>query len=339
MAEKTKVEKTKDVLIVDGGKNGFKTINEALQTAADQATIRVMPGTYQESLVLDKNVTIIGIGEVKDIIIIGSDKSAISSTAKQARLQNLTLKQEGSGNNPCIDISSGGIHIEECDISGKQDDCIAIHGAQSVPIVKNNQIHSAKNYGIYVYENGKGTIENSNIFKNRIHGIEIKTGGAPIVRNNQIYENKYSGIYVNENGKGTIEKNDIFKNDIGISVKTGGDPTVCDNQIHENKEDGIWVYKNGKGTIEKNYIFKNSNGISVESYGDPTMRDNEIHENKSSGIHIYENGKGIIEQNHISNNETGIFVAKNSAPIVRNNQIYGNKKKIKASIKNFFSFS
>ena len=168
-------------IIVDGGVKGVATINEALRTASAGTTIRVMPGVYRESLVLDKNVTIIGVGNREQIIIIGSRfvRGTISSIAKQVRIQNVTLQQERK-RTPCVEISSGEILIEGCDISGGGN-CIAIYG-QSVPIIRNNRIHDAKyhwansderevGHGICLYENAKGIIEENEIFKNKKTGV------------------------------------------------------------------------------------------------------------------------------------------------------------------------
>ena len=315
----------KRILIVDRI-NGYKTINEAFQIASFETTIRVMPGIYRESLVLDKNVTIIGVGKVEEIIIIGAGKSAISSTAKQALIQNVTLQQEDS-DNPCVDISDGGILIEGCDISGGNN-CVAIHGTQSDPIIRNNLIHEAKpkkndeyktGNGIYFYENAKGTIEANEIFKNEKHGVYADSNTKLVVRKNRIYENKKSGIWID--GKGMFEANEIFKNDFGISVGSVGDPIVCSNQIHENILAGIAI--SGKGTFEENVIFKNKLGIFVFSNVEPIVRNNQIYENKLNGIQI--SGKGLFETNEIfKNEEHGIYVDFNAEPVVRKNRIYEN---------------
>ncbi len=212
---------------------GFSTITEALsaasktlQTSSSEITIQVMAGTYRESLMIDNNVIITGVGKRKNVVIIGSEKSAISSTAKNACIKNLTLRQEGE--KPCVDILSGELLIEYCNIRGGKS-CIAIHGEESMPILRNNQIHDGKENGISIFDRGKGTIEHNEIFRNK-YGISVAFGGDPIVRNNKIYKNRNSGIFIFEHGKGTIEQNESFQNAFhGISVKSGADPAVFNN--------------------------------------------------------------------------------------------------------------
>ena len=213
---------TKTNIIVDGGIEGFRTINEALQAASDQTTIQIMHGRYYESIMINKNVIIIGVGNMEDILIIGKEKSAISSVAKQVSLQNLTLIQE-SEEHPCVDISSGEIEIEGCNINGGKN-CITIYGCSEF-ILKNNRIHNAKykNFGsgngIYIV-NSKGIIEQNEIFKNDSSGMMVTSGAAPVVRNNLIHKNRNYGIHLN-NSNGTFEQNSMCENTNG-NIKMDG---------------------------------------------------------------------------------------------------------------------
>ena len=313
---------TKTNMIVGG--NGFATINEALKAASEQTLIRVMPGIYRESLVINKNVTIEGVGKVEEIVLIGPEKSAISSIAKHARIQNITLKQLGRENS-CVEISNGKIHIEGCDISGGRN-CVIIHGAKSAPTLKNNRIHDAKfkdqtneiGQGIYLYENAAGVIEENEIFENSTNGIGLNFGADPVVRNNRILKNKWSGISVNKSN-GIFEENEVFENGSnGISIYSEADPLVCNNQILKNTDHGIWIYNMGCGTIEKNEIFENENdGVHIILHSAPMVRNNRILKNKKNGITIEKSG-GVIEENEIVENVNGIWITSGDSIVHRN---------------------
>ena len=242
----------KNVLIV--GRNGYITINKALQAASDQTIIKVMPGIYRESLVLNKSITIIGIGKVEEIVIIGSKNSTILST-KNARLENVTLKNESS-ESACVQILSGKIQIEKCDISGGKN-CIVIQNSQTKPVLRDNRIHNAKKRGIFIFDYGEGIIEKNNIFSHGTNGVVISSNADPIIRDNNINDNTQSGIWVYNNGKSIIEKNDIFNNNFsGISVKSGAIPIIHHNRIYNNTNYGIKI-SNAEGTFEHNHLFQN----------------------------------------------------------------------------------
>ena len=318
---------TKANLIVDGGIDGYATINEALQAASSETTIQVLAGMYRESLVLDKDVTIIGVGEVEQIVIIGSEKSAVLSTAN-ARLQNLTLKQEGE-ENPCVEISSGGIIIEECDISGGKN-CVVIYGAQSMPIFRKNRIHHAKHQkyknkngnGISLSKNSKGTFEQNEIFKNSASGMLIKSGADPVVSNNQIHDNDKDGIEISDS-KGTFEQNKIFySGKCGMRIISSSDSIIRNNRIYSHDESGIEIL-DSKGILEQNDISDNRSFGILTRRSDVIVRNNKVYRNGESGLGIYENDS-TFEQNEIFENDVAGIAVYLGAPIVRENKSYDN---------------
>ena len=77
-------------------------------------------------------------------------------------------------------------------------------------VLRRNRIHSGKQGGVFVSENGLGTLEDNEIFGNAYAGVEIKSGGNPTLRRNRIHDGKTSGILVWENGLGTLEDNEIL---------------------------------------------------------------------------------------------------------------------------------
>ena len=259
-------------LVVDAnGKGQFKTIADAIRAAGTDDTIVVRPGIYQEALVLDKSLTLIGDGQREDIIIEGSTANALSSTAPFGRVVNFTFRQ-AAGGQYAIDISSGHIELEYCDIASQGLSCIAVHG-NGDPTVRRSRIHDSKQSGIFVYSNGRGTFEDNDIFANAFAGISVKEGSDPTVRRNTIRDAKQNGISVYQNGRGTFEDNDIFANILaGIVVRDGAEPTVRRNRIHDGQQGGIMVLENGRGIFEHNDVFANAMaGIEVRG-SDPLIR-------------------------------------------------------------------
>ena len=62
------------ILLVGGG--GYATISDALADAANGDTIVIAPGTYNESLLIDKEVSIVGLGNPGDVVIQGNFRAA-----------------------------------------------------------------------------------------------------------------------------------------------------------------------------------------------------------------------------------------------------------------------
>jgi len=284
------------------------TITEAIKAANPGDRIIVRPGLYEEGLIINKPLEIIGEGELDAIVVQVKGKDAVLFQTTMGRMVNLTLRQMGGGEWFGVDIAQGRLELEGCDISSQSLACVAIHNGAD-PRLRRNQIHDGKQSGIYVYEDGQGTLEDNDIFGNANAGVAIKTGGNPTVRRNRIHDGKQSGIVVYEDGQGTLEGNDIFGNaNTGVTITTGGNPTMRRNRIHDGKSSGIYVYENGQGTLEDNDIFGNANaGVTIKTGGNPTVRRNRITKNGYEAVWVYEAGGGTIEDNDLRDNAEGAW--------------------------------
>jgi parallel beta-helix repeat protein len=267
------------------------TLTDAINAAKPGDRIVVRMGLYQEGIVLDKPVEIIGDGNLGEVVIEAKGRDAVLFRASIGRIANLTLRQAGGeGTWFGVNIAQGGLHLEGCDITSQSNACVRIH-AGADPLLLRNRIHDGKNAGVFVHENGQGTLEDNDIFANTLEGVLIMTGGNPTLRRNRIHDGKM-GILVHENGQGTLEDNDIFANAlVGLEIRTGGNPTLQRNRIRDGNNAGVFVQVDGQGTLEDNDIFANAQtGVGIKTGGNPTLRSNRIHDGAEFGVCATENG-------------------------------------------------
>jgi parallel beta-helix repeat protein len=304
------------------------TLTDALNAAQPGDRILVRPGLYQEGIVIEKPVEIIGDGDLADVIIEAKGKNVVLFKTSMGRIGNVTLRQTGGeGTWFGVDIAQGRLHLEGCDITSQSIACVGIH-AGADPRLLRNHIHDGKDVGVMVYDNGQGTLEDNDIFANTFAGVQIQTGGNPTLRRNRIHDGKSAGVLVQENGQGTLEDNDIFANtNSGVQIRTGGNPTLRRNRIHDGKGGGVYVYDNGQGTLEDNEIFANASaGVTISEGGNPTLRRNRIHDGKGGGVFVCENGQGTLEDNDIfANTLVGVEIKTGANPALRRNRIHDGK--------------
>jgi len=322
------------------------TITDAINAASPGDRILVRPGLYEEGLVIDKPLEIIGEGDRAEVVVEALGKNVILFKTTMGRVANLTLRQAGGGNWFGVNIAQGRLELEDCDITSRGLSCVAIHGGAD-PRLRRNCIHHGNEAGVFVYDNGQGTLEDNDIFANAYPGLNIKEGGNPTVRRNRIHDGEQNGVFVYENGKGTLEDNDIFANAYaGVQIKTGGNPTLRRNRINDGKQGGVLVYDNGQGTLEDNDIFANPYagveittggvfvydngkgtledndifantfaGVQIKTGGNPTVRRNRINKNGSEAVWVHQQGGGTIEDNDLRDNEMGPWdVSADSEP-------------------------
>ncbi|MGD0953913.1 MAG: right-handed parallel beta-helix repeat-containing protein [Methanotrichaceae archaeon] len=212
-------------LIVDKNQSCHYTkINDAINDANPGDRILIYPGIYQEGLILSQPLEITGEGALGSIVVQAAGQSVLLFKTNRGHIANLVLEQKGGGNWFCIDIAQGSLELEGCDVTSQGSSCVAIHD-NARPLLKHNRIHHSKQSGILVFDNGKGILEDNEIFENNFAGIEIRNFGNPILRHNIIRNGKQNGILVYDNGRGTFEDNDIFESEFPqIGILLYGNP-------------------------------------------------------------------------------------------------------------------
>lgn len=210
----------------------YVTITEALKAAKPGTRILVRPGLYNEGIIIDKPVKIIGDGERSEIVIEGTGRNTVSFYADKGRIANLIIRQvaineshywlpdfniydDDECHRQCVavDICRGSLELEDCDISSQSLACVAIHSGAD-PFLRRNYIHDGAE-GVFIHNKGQGTLEDNEIVSNVTYGIEIIDGGNPTLHRNHISLNNWEGIHVCEDGGGIFEENDLRGNKKG----------------------------------------------------------------------------------------------------------------------------
>ena len=243
----------------------YTSISAAINDVAANTRILVRPGLYQERLILNKPVAIIGDGPREQIIIECSDADCIMMLTDTATVRNLTLRcRVGLKKKQlhAVDIMQGQLKLAGCDISSDSLSCIVVHNASANPIIQQCVIHGSKEGGVVIYERGRGVIEDCNIFGNALSGVEIKQGGSPTIWRCQVHDNKQDGVFVNEDGQGVIEDCDIFGNaSAGIEIKQRGNPIIRRCRINRNGYEAVWAYEGAAATVEGCDLTGNKRGV------------------------------------------------------------------------------
>jgi F-box protein 11 len=250
------------------------SIGAAITAAQPGDRILVRPGLYQEGLVIDKPLELIGDGPVQDIEVHASGRNALLFRANIARVANLTLRQLNSEDEWfAVDIAQGRLELEGCDISSQSRASILIRNGAD-PRVRRNRIHDGQQGGVLVQDSGLGTLEDNDITANRYSGVMILTGGNPTVRRNAIRYNRQAGVLVADGGLGTLEDNEITNSGYaGVEIRHEGNPILRGNRINHNGTHAIWIHSSARGTVEDNDLRDNAQGPwSVAEDSEPYVK-------------------------------------------------------------------
>jgi parallel beta-helix repeat protein len=306
-------------LVVDSMCQGdYLTISEAIEAANPGSRILVLPGLYQEHVIIDKPLEIIGNGEVGDIVVQANWGCTLQFRAEKGLVAKLTLRvMEEHGLSSSVEIGQGQLRLEECDIgSQSMGGCVVIRGGAD-PRLRRNRIHSDRKggCGIVVCENAQGILEDNDIF-DLYAGVVTHTGGNPRLRHNRIHDS-YQGVLVYDHGRGTLEEdNHIFDNDIGVEIKADGSLILHHNRIYKNRSKGVGI--EGKGELADNYISGSDwDGVVIYTGGIATLHRNHINGNGRCAILLYDGAEGTIEDNDLRGNEKPWYISRGGDQYVK----------------------
>jgi parallel beta-helix repeat protein len=304
------------------GPGGFSTIGEAVASAQDGSTVLVRPGTYRESVAIDRAITLAGDGDRDAIVVLSDDAPCLIVGGQTARIAHLTVRGGGAcdewGGKAAI-LVSGGSPILDGLVLAESHGIRITKGAS--PTIHGCVVRDGPRAGIWA-QLSTGIIEDNDIFGNALFGIVVRgTGSAPLVRANRVREND-GGVWVSAGASPVIEDNDIYCNITrGIWVDCTA-PQIRANRIRGGRRYGIVVSGFAAGRIEANDIFGNAgDGIAITDLGGrAVIRANRIRDNGGMGIRVHSRAAGTIENNEFTGNAGGaIAIEKGATPFLFGN--------------------
>ncbi len=255
------------VVVKDG-----ESIQQAVQNAAPGTTIQVMPGTYKETVYIDKDgIRLIGVIEAgRRAVLDGEDKlnDAILFSGNNIVIENFTItRYKGNGimsqagnnweirNNLIIDTGIYGIFpqlgqngvVEHNVVSGIEDAAIYVGMSDNVHVAHNDVFDSVA--GIEIENSRHAVVEANRVYNNTggilafiTPGLPIKTTFDVIIRNNFIIANNHPNFGAPGSTVAGIPAG------TGILVMAADDVVIEGNIIRDNKNIGIMITDHGHAT-------------------------------------------------------------------------------------------
>ena len=333
------------------GTGGYSSIQDAVDAASPGDKIRVLPGTYNESVTIDKDNL-----DIKATHNLGAIVNPVSLAnfiffvdgAKNVKIEGFTISGPFDTTDPAgfagIEVSNGGsakikdnliTQIRNNPLSGIQEGIgILVAQPNSVgftkAVIEDNVISDYQKGGIVVSV-GLGTVPVGGFVPGANAYAEIEdnviTGVGPT---SDIGQN---GIQISDKASAKIEKNKISGNFYlkdaavaGILITDDAGPTeISKNKVFDN-EVGIWVTETTDVEVEKNDVYNNSEGgIFVDDSSDVVVSKNKVFNNEYYGISLIGSTDVEISQNDVFNNGwNGIALISSSRIEVSKNEVEDN---------------
>ena len=323
------------------GGGDTSSIAAALEAARAGSVVRVLPGTYNESLVMNRPVTLLGVaGEDGALpVIVPAAGPCLRADAPGAAVRQLHFRaapvtpDEAVGESqtatppPCIQVTAGGVVIEGNEVSGLPGIALWV-GKGADAELRGNSIAQVAGAGIVLEAGTTSVVEDNSIRETGKAGLVVRGGAAPVIVGNRIEGSGQAGLLIEDGASGRYQNNDILASQGGgIEVRDGSNPIVAENRIEQGAESGIFLYRGARGEFSGNLVSGNAySGVIIASGASPQLSGNEIVGNRQHGVLVLDTGAGVLRDNTIKDNAGHGVAQSNAADMeVADNQLTGNR--------------
>lgn len=248
----------------------FQALSEALTAAQPGDTVEVQPGTYTGQYLLDKPLTLIGVG--KPVLRGTGQGSVVIITADHCTLRGFLIEHSG-----------GDLTAEDSGLLIKAND----------NLIEANELRDVL-YGIYLYHASRNTLR-GNVVRGR-RELELGARGAGLhvwnSPDNTIVENTISdardGLYIQTSSGTLVQHNRVSRVRYGLHYMNSDDNRFEDNLFEHNVAGAAIMYSR-RIELRRN-AFAHNRGFS------------------SFGILFQDCDEIVAEENFIIDNATGIFI-------------------------------
>jgi parallel beta-helix repeat protein len=250
---------TGNVIVVKDG----EAIQDAVKKAQPGDTIQVMPGTYRETVFIDKdNISLMG-------VVRGGDWPVLDGESKR---------------NDAILYSGDGTRVENFKIVKYKGNGI-MGQAGSNFVIRHNWIVDTGVYGIFPQLGKNGLIEYNVLTGIEDAAIYVGMSDNVHVAHNEVYGN-VAGIEIENTRHAIVENNMVYDNAGGIltfitpglPIKTTIDVIIRDNFIVGNNHENFAA----PGSIVSGV--PSGTGIIIMAADDVVVENNVIRDNKNAGV-------------------------------------------------------
>jgi len=289
---------------VSGASDTYSSIQEAVDRAAAGSTIIVREGMYNETVNVDKMLTI------------------RSECGPQK-----TVVQSDNQDDCVFYVTADSVNISGFTIVGTGDYLSSV----------------LSNCGILLY-NAKGNTISNNILKDNLLGICLYGSSNNTMQENNAISNIHTGIYLYDSPNNTLYRNKAISNSNGICLRASGDNRLCGNKMENNDYnliitnftslneidksntvDGKPVYQVvGKSDLEINASSRAGTVFCINCQN-VTVRDLDL-KNNYCGVVLYNTSNFLLENNTLTNNDAGIYLLDSGDGKITNNSADSNNE-------------
>lgn len=318
------------LVVGEGGK--YTTIADAIAAGGPRPRVRLLPGTYRETVQLMDGVLIEGSGPREDVIIETDGQPVLRLERGSAIVHGVTLRVTGYGEATAVEVYGGSLTLESCEVSCATGDGIDARGPGTELALGRTTVYGCRGQGVKISDGAKADLADCEIERNAT-GVNVKGPGSALVRSSSISYGAV-GIVVSDRARATVQACELNnQSEAGVKVQTGANPTFTrvrvrdasgvglhfDGRAHGLFEDGevsscsgALVHITGGATprlLRCQFHSGGDDGLVVKGDGGATLVDSIIRDMARNGINASGGSFSLRSCRIVNNRRSGVTVS------------------------------
>ena len=297
------------------------SIAALIASAAPGATVKVPAGVYHEQVVIDRAVTLVGVGA--PVIDGGGLGDVVTVTADGVTLRGFVV--QGSAR----DVA---------------DEPAGIRLIANRATIEDNRLRDVL-YGISLVDSSDHHISRNDISsiadltsERRGHAIYLWNSDRNVLEDNRI-EGVKDGIFVGFAKHNEIRRNTVTHSRYGIHYMSSEDNSFVGNSFVDNVT-GAAIMFSKHITLEDNRFSGNRSpasgfGLLLKDVDDLRMVGNRVDHNRlgvtAEGVPLAPGASALLQDNVIAFNQVGMELATNTSATLTGNSFLGNLEQLRAT--------
>ncbi|WKE73209.1 right-handed parallel beta-helix repeat-containing protein [Streptomyces sp. WP-1] len=300
---------TRPVLLVSPDRPGaYRAIADALADATDGALITVAPGRYDESLYINRAVTLAAEGAGGTVEIAAASGSTLVLDAEAVQLTGLQL----SGTDreaPVLDVRRGQAALDGCRISGEAWAAV-LAWQDGVVALRDCQVTNAQGAGIVVTSGGANAVEGTQIKEVGSSAVVVAEHGRLTLRDCRLDRARGNGVCVNGQATAVVEATRISgSGKPALAVEQNARATLTGVEVSGSAALDAYLTSAAEVVLTRcSFTGSGGQAVRVGEGSAPVLRECLVAGARREGIHVSAGARPRIEDCRITGTPTGLLV-------------------------------
>ncbi|GAA4620345.1 right-handed parallel beta-helix repeat-containing protein [Actinoallomurus vinaceus] len=319
------------------GWGAHRTIGAAVRAADDGATVSVQPGVYQESVVLDRDVTVVAAKGPGTVRIVAPQRSALMLHGCAATIRDITI-EAASPKETAVLIKGGAPVLERCEIARGRVEITA----DAECVLRGCDIHDAVFAGVYLTGTTRAVIEDCTVRSVDGDGMRLDDAARADCARTTVDDVQGSGLRVAGTGGGVFDDCEISRTgDAAVSIEAPAHPRLRRCRLRDTGAAGVRIEgsaqwagdraredetTDGDGSadagreerrvrLEQCEITRTGDGVSAHGDSGVLLKDCHVREVKGTGVLVSGNCRMDLEDVRLVDGTGTALVIADSADV------------------------